>query len=120
MSMDRWTNYSLQGDDLIIPFDGGEIRFSRLIPPNPAGLRAFPLQRATDAEPTNDEGKSLQRGPILLEDGCLRVGVSNSMFTSYVIAVSYTHLDVYKRQRLPCAVRKKGRTGVSKDDHPKS
>ena len=85
MSMDRWTNYSLQGDDLIIPFDGGEIRFSRLIPPNPAGLRAFPLRRATDAEPTYDEGKSLQRGPILLEDGCLRVGVSNSMFTSYVI-----------------------------------
>jgi heat shock protein HslJ len=84
-AMPGWTTYTLQGNELIIPFDGGEIRFSRLIPPNPAGLRAFPLQRATDAEPTYDEGKWLQRGPILLEDGCLRVGVSDSMFTSYLI-----------------------------------
>ena len=77
--------HRLQGDELIIPFDSGEIRFSRLIPPNSAGLRAFPLQRATDAEPTYDEGQWLQRGPILLKDGCLRVGVSDSMFTSYLI-----------------------------------
>ena len=81
----RAVGHRLQGDELIIPFDGGEIRFSRLIPPNSAGLRAFPLQRATDAEPTYDEGQWLQRGPILLKDGCLRVGVSDSMFTSYLI-----------------------------------
>ena len=84
-SMPGWSAYTLPGDELAIQFPEGEIRFSRLIPPNQAGLRAFPLQRATDAEPTYDEGKWLQRGPILLEDGCLRVGVSDSMFTSYVI-----------------------------------
>ena len=85
MSMDRWASYSLQGDDLIIPFDGGEARFTRAIPPNAAGLRAFPVQRGGDVELTYDDSEGLLRGPILLEDGCLRIGGTDNFYSSYLI-----------------------------------
>lgn len=83
-AMPGWSTYTLKGDELIISFDGGEIRFSRVMPPNAAGLRAFPVRRPGDAKPTYDN-EGLQRGPIRLQNGCLRVGVSNSGFTSYLI-----------------------------------
>lgn len=85
ISMDRWATYTLQGDELIIPFEGGEARFTRAIPPNAAGLRAFPVQRGSDVEPTYDDSEGLLRGPILLEDGCLRIGGTDNFFSSYLI-----------------------------------
>lgn len=85
MSMDRWTSYTLQGDDLIIPFEGGEAHFTRIMPPNTAGLRAFPVQRGDDVEVTYDDSEGLLRGPILLEDGCLRIGNTDNFYSSYLI-----------------------------------
>ena len=84
-SMAGWATYTLQGDDLIIPFAGGEARFTRAIPPNAAGLRAFPVQRGGDVEPTYDDSEGLLRGPILLEDGCLRIGGTDNFYSSYLI-----------------------------------
>ena len=70
-SMAGWSAYTLPGDELILPFDGGEIRFSRALPDNAAGLRAFPLQRATEEQVRSERG--LIRGQLDLVAGCLRV-----------------------------------------------
>lgn len=85
MSMGRWATYTLQGDELIIPFEGGQAHFTRAFPPNAAGLRAFPVRRGGDVEPTYDDSEGLLRGPILLEDGCLRIGNTDNFYSSYLI-----------------------------------
>ena len=70
-SMVGWSAYAVEDDELVIPFDGGEIRFSRAMPSNPFALRAFPLQRATHEKPAYSEG--LFRGDLIMDNGCLRI-----------------------------------------------
>lgn len=74
-AMIGWSTYAIEGDQLVIPFDGGEIRFSRSMPPNPFALRAFPVQRATSAGPASSEG--LIRGDLIIDNGCLRIRPTN-------------------------------------------
>ena len=83
-SMAGWSAYTLQDDELLISFDGGEIRFSRVVPLNPASLRVFPV-RAGNIEPTYDDSEGLLRGPILLEEGCLRIGGTGNFYSRYLI-----------------------------------
>ena len=71
-SMAGWSAYTVQGDELIIQFPEGEVRFSRILPDNAAGLRAFPLQRTT-AEKMDYDWAGLIRGQLDLVAGCLRI-----------------------------------------------
>lgn len=70
-SMAGWSAYTVQGDELTVQFPEGEIRFSRALPDNAAGLRAFPVQRATEEKLPYEAG--LIRGQLDLVAGCLRV-----------------------------------------------
>lgn len=64
-----WTTYSIEGDTLLIALNGGELRFRRSLPDNPAGLRAFPLWREP-AEGFNG-ADDLAHGRLVLEAGCI-------------------------------------------------
>lgn len=107
------------GDHLIISFEGGEARFTRVLSPNAAGLRAFPVQRASDGKPAYDDA-GLQRGPVVLEDGCLRVSVSNNVFTSYLILwpPQYASANYTTLLRTARAVPSMSRTGNPYDNAP--
>ena len=66
-----WSTYRIDGNELLIQYSGGELRFNSLIPTDPSLLRAFPFYDV-DQQEGSDETQSIH-GKLALVDGCLRI-----------------------------------------------
>lgn len=82
----NWSTYTVEGDELIMPFEDGEARFSRAIPANEYDLRAFPLQQREPVKP-DYLGEEVIRGRLIQEEGCLRLPIPNYYFESGFLLV---------------------------------
>ena len=82
----NWSTYTIEGDELIIPFEGGEARFSRAIPDNAFDLRGFPLLQREPVKP-DYLGEEIIRGRVIQEDGCLRLPIPDYYFESGFLLV---------------------------------
>lgn len=85
-AMGSWSAYKIEGDELIFPFQGGQARFSRVLPANEYDLRSFPLQQHNPVIPDYADDELL-RGQIIQEDGCLRLSIPNYYFESGFLLV---------------------------------
>lgn len=82
----HWSAYTIEGNELIIPFEGGQARFSRALPANDHDLRAFPLQQREPVKP-DYLGDELLRGRLMQEEGCLRLPIPDYYFESGFLLV---------------------------------